>query len=536
MPTLTVKAGDAYNRVSFAAGQSIREILDATDFPVRSGCRGTGACGLCRVKIEKGGAAEPSGNERIYISGAQLSSGVRLACQVRPEGDMEIAILNPAPKSNWKSLSGGMLLRSGRSRDLDRQLSAHETHPYGAAIDLGTTNISLSLFDLLSGKWLAERYGQNPQALYGSDVVTRLLTASESPDKARKMSLMAIEAIGEALMDIAARDGFNIKQIVYLAIAGNTAMLSLLSGRNSNMLLQPERWTNAVDCLPQDASEWKKSWGVHPQAAIEVVPPLAGFVGSDLLAGVVATQLNKMEHPALLIDFGTNSEIALWDGKILWATSAAGGPAFESSGISCGMPAETGAIYGVASGDGPYDFKFEVVGGAEPAGLCGSGLVDLIACLLGAGAIEKTGKFGTAAPEGRFLLVNGDRNIFLTKSDIDLLQRAKAAVGAGIKILSRAAAVGLKDLKRICIGGEFGKFLNGASAQAIGLLPQAPADIIERCGNISLLGCEDIMLSNGAADTLEEIRDKSRIINLSEEPDFEEMFFENLYLEPLREG
>ncbi len=158
-------------------------------------------------------------------------------------------------------------------------------------------------------------------------------------------------------------------------------MLALLSGRNAGLLLQPSHWMSAIDGLPDDTGAWAVAWGIHPQARIEVMPPLAGFVGSDLLAGVMTTHLTENGAGNLLIDFGINSEIALWDGQTLWVTSAAGGPAFEGSGIRCGLPAEPGAIHRVRLRNGALDFA--VIAGGEPRGICGSGLVDLIAGRIG---------------------------------------------------------------------------------------------------------------------------------------------------------
>ncbi len=539
---LTVRGEDSSRRIKFEPGRSLRELLDAADIRVRTGCRSTGACGLCRIKMEKGDINSPTKNERLHLGADQISQGVRLACQIMPEHDLEITILNPAPKSNWKIIHDRGFRRTERSlpplqtglRDMDYDVKS----PYGVAVDLGTTNISVSIFDLSSGAWLAERRGQNPQAEFGSDVVTRLTAASESDKYARIMSRKAIEAIGEALLDISVREGIDLKRVVHATIAGNTAMIALLSGRNYRLLLQPDKWTSFIDCLPENTDLWPGLWGIYSGAKVEVIPPLAGFIGSDLLAGIVVTGLTEKIQPALLIDFGTNSEIALWDGNTVWVTSAAGGPAFESSGISCGMPAESGAVYRVRhkdKQDKPDELAFDVIGDAELRGLCGSGLVDLIACLLRNGLLTETGRLRQDNCGDGFKLVSGENKIVLTNNDIDMLQRAKAATSVGIGVLAESAGIGPSGLKRICICGEFGRFLDVANARAIGLLPEVPADIVEFCGNTALLGCEDIMLSDGAAHMLTKIKKKAKIINLSMRHDFDDMFFENLYLTPMKD-
>jgi len=532
LPILFVKFEGREHRVSFVPGQSLKEILDATGVLVRSGCNGRGACGLCRVQVEAGELGEPSQNERIHLDGSQLAQGVRLACQVLPERDMQILILSLAPKSDWKSLPS----RNGRRMKFQptsplRDIPQNVKTPYGVAVDLGTTNISISLCDLTGAERLAGRYGVNPQMTFGTDVVTRLVAASESPKLAQTMSQQVVEAIGQALLDISTRREMDLQQVVRLALVGNTAMLALLSGRNYELLLQPRYWMHPIDCLPEETGTWPATWGIHPQATIEFIPPLAGFVGSDLLASVIATRLTEDVGGSLFVDFGTNSEIALWDGQVLWVTSAAGGPAFEGCGLSCGLPAEPGAIYGVNFKDGVPNF--DVIADSEPHGLCGSGLVDLISYLVRSGKLSSMGQFAPSIPREGFTLVEDKQGIVLTKGDVDVFQRAKAAIGAGINVLLTQADMGYEDLQRVCVGGAFGHFLNIINAQNIGLLPQIPPNFVELCGNTALAGCEDVLLSSVAYQHLNDLRDKARVINLSQCPDFDALFFENLYLQPV---
>lgn len=532
MPILTVKLGKEERRIPFSADRSLRDILDATDVRVRSGCRGMGTCGLCRVRIEAGEAGVPTPNEHLMLDIADLEQGVRLACQVMPKQDLRIDLLAPAPNSHWRSLPDRAGQHIRRDPVLPPEgLPGNVTNPYGVAVDLGTTHISLSLYELSGGRWLAGRYGLNPQLRYGSDVMTRLVVASESPEQARLMSRQVIDAISGALFDIAVREGVNIGNVVRLALVGNTAMLALLSARNYGLLLQPKHWMTYVDCLPENTDAWAVPMGLHPEARIEVMPPVAGFVGSDLLAGVVATRLTEDGAAGLFIDFGTNSEIALWDGRDLWVTSAAGGPAFEESGISCGAPAEPGAIYRVGFRDGA--FAFDVIADSEPRGLCGSGLVDLIACLVRSGLLTSMGHFAPPVPGDRLALARGERDIVLTKRDVDMFQRAKAAIGTGIQVLLAKAGMGCEDLRRICVGGFFGRFLDIANALEIGLLPVIPPDMVELCGNTALAGCADALLSSAAVERLRNLGERARLINLSCCPDFDELFLKNLYLLPM---
>ena len=534
MPTLTIAVDRGEQGISFVSGRSLRHILDATDYRVRSGCRETGACGLCRVRVLTGDAGEPSANERLILGDLLLAEGVRLACQILPERDLGIAILSPAPKSAWRPLDRE---EPGRSRRLFAgplpDLPGDVKSPYGVAVDLGTSHVTLSLFDLAGARLLAGCHGPNPQANFGADVMTRLVAAAESPEQSQQLRLQALKAIGSALTEIALREGINLLQVVRLTLVGNTAMLALLSGRNSSLLLQPGQWMNGIDCLPLDSKEWTSQWGIHPLANITVLPPLAGFVGSDLLAGVVTVSLMEQEAGSLLIDFGTNSEIALWDGATLWVTSVAGGPAFEGSGLRHGLPGEPGAIYRVRMGDGVADC--EVIGGGEPLGICGTGLVDLVAGLISSGELTAKGRFASTVPAAGFLLARGKADIVLCKGDVDLFQRAKAAVAVAIQVLLQRAGMAYGDLRRICVSGAFGAALDVVNAQRIGLLPVAAPDRVELCGNTALAGCELALLSPAVVERLAYLGTQARIVNLAHCPEFSTLFLEHLYLRPCEE-
>lgn len=568
MPVLTIKTADGDRHVAFSPGRSLREVLDSTSHRVRSGCRGMGACGLCRVQTTAEGLDLPTLAERLYLSPDQLASGVRLACQVKPKGNLEVTVLNPAPLSRWKTTDHCRQSRMHLmmlSADPPPCQSTDVGRPYGVAVDLGTTHISLSLFDLLTGEWITGRHGLNPQAEYGADVITRLMAACESRELARALQLHAVDAVGDALADIATREGIGPEQVVKVVLGGNTAMLALLSGRNYQQLLRPAHWVGGIDCLPDNTAEYSRSWRIHSDAVIDILPPLAGFVGSDLVAGVMATRLTSSGPGSLLIDFGTNSEVALWDGKTLWVTSAAGGPAFEGSGISCGMPAEAGAIYQVrlhesrncvknrdphtpGSGDDPeleiadsicvapgLILDFSTIDGENPAGLCGSGIVDLIACLVRSGKLTPVGRFSPDLPQSGLTLLNGDRQLVLTKKDVDAFQRAKGAVSAAIMVLLSKAGMSCAELRQIFIGGAFGGFLNKVHAVDIGLLPDVTDASIHLCGNTALAGCEGALVSRDSRDCLKTVAAGARVVNLSEEAGFADCFLDGLYLSRWRQ-
>lgn len=530
-PLLHVNPAGEVHVIPFTPGCSVREILDSTDWRVRSACGGIGACGQCLVRIEKGAGNEPSTTEQNTLSSDQIRQGVRLACQLKPLDDLWISIENPAPKSNWKGLS--LDTYTPASPKSTGNVLSH-SRPYGVAVDLGTTQIRLSLFDITKGRWMCGRIGLNPQAGFGADVLTRLVRALESEERAREMRMLARDAIGEILQDITARESCNLQEIGQMAIVGNTPMLSLLTGKNYDLVLQPDYWMREVDCIPEETRNLSLAWGLVPEARIEIVKPLAGFVGSDLLAGVHATELIKGPAGSLLIDFGTNSEIALWDGAQLWITSAAGGPAFEGCGISCGMPADLGAIYRAEWDDLSSQFYFQVLGGGEAKGLCGSGVLDIIAGLVKNGTLNSNGRFMVEIGTDGYPLGESSQGITLKKRDIDVFQRAKAAIGAGTKCLLAQAGLHPDDLQRICVCGAFGQFLNITNAQAIGLLPKISPDKVKLCGNTALTGCEELLFSPDQTGTLDDLRNRAKMINMSTLPEFENLFIQNLYLQPMQ--
>ncbi|HEX5338896.1 MAG TPA: ASKHA domain-containing protein, partial [Gallionella sp.] len=401
--TVTVQTSDGQATLAFQSGATLRDILVAGGYSVRSACGGNGTCGQCQVHVAESGAIPFTASERQRLSGAQLGAGVRLSCQLVPDTDLHVSLARSVAQMGWRPL-----------RDDEYSEPVHPLKPrattvhYGVAIDLGTTHIRLTLWDLRTGERIAGCAGLNPQGSYGADVLTRLMEAARSRAVAREMGELVQRAIAEALTGIAAQAAIDLREVGEVLIVGNTAMLSLLAGQNYAELLQPENWTRRIDCQPQDTDFLREAWGVGKDAEIRFIAPLGGFIGSDLLAGVIASCLIEQPAGSVLIDFGTNSEMALWDGVHLHVTSTAGGPAFEGCGISCGMPGEAGAIYRVQQ-SGADGFGIGVLGGTSPAGLCGSGLVDAVAWLRRNGKLDKVGRFTECESSGFLLHEDGLR-------------------------------------------------------------------------------------------------------------------------------
>jgi uncharacterized 2Fe-2S/4Fe-4S cluster protein (DUF4445 family) len=512
--------------VGFEPGPSLRDILNTSEYRTRSACRGNGACGLCRIRLIDGVAAPPDQVEELHIEPEDLERGVRLACRILPVGDMTIELLNPAPPSVWRSLPE-QTYRSGFPPS--GPVAGQER--YAVAVDLGTTNISVALCDLRTGEQVAMRFGPNPQGRYSSDILNRLLAAHESPETALEMQRIVLEAIGDALMDISVRDCRSLYDVARVGVVGNSAMLTLLASDRIERLLDPASWMQPVSCRPADTGSWNTVWNMPPEVKIDLVQPLAGFVGSDLAAGLVHSRFTEQPGPVLFIDVGTNTEIALWNGERILVTSAAGGPAFEGVGIACGMAAETGAIAHVHAKAGRL--HYDVLGNGQPQGICGSGLIDLAAILHAQGVITNIGQLNKA-PGGRHPLPG--TGLWITKHDIDMLQRAKAAIAAGCQELMQRAGLAPSQLHEVHVAGVFGRHLNPANAMALGLLPRLPVERVRLVGNTALKGCLDLLVSTDAAIVLKTIRDNMEVVNLSSAPHFQELFLRNLYLSPQDEA
>lgn len=528
MPVLLIHTETGEKRLDIATGLSVRDALDTTEWRVRAACGGSGTCGACVVKLIGGEVTPPTVAEYMKLTPEERTAGTRLACQMRLKGDAEILLDQPAPPSQWKSIAAENLVAHDAHRtDLSQ-------HVYGIAVDLGTTHIRVALWDRKRGKRIATRRGPNPQGAFGADVLNRLDAAHASPERAAELARLARTAIVQAVRDMLARDVGEVTpmlaQIGEVFIVGNTAMLALLSGQGGTALVDPAHWQSRIDCQPADPAAWQEQWFM-PHAKIVLPAPVAGFIGSDLIADLLATRLTDGPPGALLIDVGTNTELALWDGANLHLTSVPGGPAFEGVGIRHGMPAEPGAICRVQTEAGT--FLLDTIAGSEPLGFCGSGLADAIATLLAAGVLKPSGRFATAPGADGYRLAPDNPRTAITGIDVDAFQRAKAATAAAMGELLRQAGLDWNELTRIVVCGAFGHTLDIAHAQAVGLLPMIDPAHIELFADASLAGCEAALLSTNGQERFAGLTDSCKPINLSLVEGYDDRYIDHLRLRPI---
>lgn len=411
---------------------------------------------------------------------------------------------------------------------------------YGMAFDIGTTTVVGYLMDLTTGKELAVASRYNPQAVHGADVVSRIAFADKDQDGTATLQKEVLAALAELTLTCAGNAGIDPENVYEYAIAGNTCMNHLALGINPAALASSPYVPTVTDSIAVRAVELGLPGA--PGAVAWFFPNIAGFVGGDTVAVGVAAALWRERRPVLAIDVGTNGEMVLSDGNRLAACSTAAGPAFEGAAITFGMRAENGAIDRVwLAPDG--DIAFHVIGGGEPRGICGSGMVDLVAVLLDSGVVNSSGRIvavdaavvrGTSTKKllRRLIEVDGqpavalsaDGSVYFSQQDIRQLQLAKGAVQAGYTILAKELGVDLSRLNKVVLAGAFGNYLSPAAARRIGLLPPIALERILPIGNGAGVGAQMALLSAAERRNAERFRDEVHYVELSARADFFTVF------------
>jgi uncharacterized 2Fe-2S/4Fe-4S cluster protein (DUF4445 family) len=493
--TLVVESGAPLSDALFAYG---------VEFP----CGGASLCGRCRVRVLSGDL--PITDEaRAVFTDQELAAGWRLSCQAAMQGPLTLEI------AQWEASI----------------LSDEAAVPFepaaglGVAIDLGTTTLVAQAVDLATGEVLGVASGLNPQAVHGADVMSRIQFAISGDAGAQRLAQLIREALGDLIrkaLQSCGRSGGDVRTVI---VAGNTVMHHLFCGESVEPLSHVP-FETADDGLrrftPADLG-----WPLAASATVDFLPCLGGFVGSDLLTGIVACGLLNATEPTALIDLGTNGEIVLKTKDGILCASTAAGPAFEGGGIGMGMRAGTGAIVHVNVRDGRLDCHVLGGDGTEAAGICGSGLVDAVAGALLIGSLAQDGRLANGARE---LPLTG--TVRLTRGDIRELQLAKAAIASGLRLLASHAGLTLDDIGALHLAGAFGNYIDVPAAHRIGLLETPPARI-RPAGNTALRGARMLLLSPSRRDAIvAQILKISSHVALVSEPGFQDTFVDCLALTP----
>jgi len=420
---------------------------------------------------------------------------------------------------------------------------------YGIAFDIGTTTVAGYLIDLSTGEELSAIAKANPQIVYGDDIISRIEFAQQETDGLEILQKEIVNTLNEIVEEIVKEVKVKRNNIYKITVAGNTCMHHLLLGLNPSYIALSPYIPVIKESLNLKAKDIPKL-ALKPTVNVYMLPNISAFVGADITAGILSTSMWREDKTVLFIDLGTNGEIILSSKKKLWACSTAAGPAFEGARISSGMRAAEGAIDKVKM-DNNF-IVYRTIKNGKVIGICGSGLIDLIAEMLKLGLINKSGKLINREeynPElseeirnriikgqkgNKFLIVKskGTENgnpIYLTQGDIREVQLAKAAIYAGIKILLKKVKISSDDIQKILLAGAFGSFIDKKSARRIGLIPQLPLKKTESVGNAAGRGAEIVLLSGKTRKICEKISKDSKYIELSSCPDFQKEYIKAMF-------
>jgi uncharacterized 2Fe-2S/4Fe-4S cluster protein (DUF4445 family) len=425
--------------------------------------------------------------------------------------------------------------------DLQPGHGADSAPLWGIAVDIGTTTVSVWLVDLVSGQVAAQAAEYNRQIACGEDVISRIVYAGKNDD-GRELRRLVLETINELVARACRRAQAEPQAVVKATVAGNSSMIHLLLGVPAETIrLAP--FVTAANEIPLFLAA-EVGLDIHPEATVDCLPGVASYVGADITGGALAAGLDQTDKITLFLDIGTNGEMALGNGDWLVACACSAGPAFEGAGVGDGMRATRGAIEEVWIHSETYEASWRAIGNGRPRGICGSGLLSLLAELFVTGLVDKAGNFNSSLPSPRLRRTDSGweyvvawanetdhgRDITITRVDVDNLLRAKAAIYAGFTVLGERVGVPLEMVEQVLIGGAFGKYVNVEKAVQIGLLPDMPWECFHFLGNTSVQGAYLALLDRQARQRIDHIAARMTYVELSADNTFYDAFTSALFL------
>lgn len=472
-------------------GENLLEVLRQHHIPVHAPCGGNGKCRNCRVEIRQSPDSE---------TGEQV-----LACQTTVNADL-IVYTEAAEQSSIQAES--------YFPDIPLEFNKPRNNTFGFSIDIGTTTVVVYLEDLEKHTHTGHTSFLNPQRSFGADVISRILYAKDEKHLS-ELSATLIREINQAFKSLLKKHNLQQEQISEVTIAGNTTMLHLLVAEDpSGMAVYP---FDPAFIEEKTIEAGELGINLSSKTPITLLPSLSAFVGADIVAGIAATDLSDTDEYSLFLDIGTNGEMALGNKTRLWCCATAAGPAFEGAKISCGLGGVSGAIHQF-TGE-----QYKTIGEATARGLCGSGLIDVIAWLLDTEQLDPAGYLEQPVS---FL---ADPHLELTPQDIREVQLAKGAIAAGIQTLLEKASVAEDQVSRVFLAGGFGHAIREASAIRIGLLPVSFRKKVIRTGNTAGLGAQLYLHSNKFRDRVKKLAHEAEHFDLSADPYFNDQFVMNMY-------
>ncbi|MEX1377056.1 MAG: ASKHA domain-containing protein [Eubacteriales bacterium] len=505
--------------ISYKGSANLSELLIDNGIFIDRPCSGKGTCGKCKVKFVSG-APDANKYDKNKLSKKEIQSGVRLSCKCKMENDAHI---EAADKHNILSEKNKIGKKNKNKINYkDKSL----VNFYGLAVDLGTTTIVVYLVNLKDGATIDTLSAINPQRKYGDNVITRSEYIHSNDDGLEVLKSAVVDKLNEMINSLCEKNIISSKNIARFVISGNTIMQHILLGVN------PFQITVApfipVFTEQKIVSAKKLGIAIMPEAKCYIADSIAGYVGGDIVSGILYTKIHKKKKTQLLIDIGTNGEIVLSSNGKMYACSVAAGPAFEGEHITHGTGGVFGAVNKAKNIDGKL--KISTIGHKDPIGICGSGLVDIVAYLLDEKILDETGalnesKCSTVNDEPAYYITD---DIYISQRDIREIQLAKSAVAAGVEVLIQKAKIKYKDIDKVYLSGGFGSYLNVKSAVKIGLINKKLKSKCKSIGNSSGMGSIKSLLSDKALKSLPKIANKVQYIELSLDKTFNDLFIDNM--------
>lgn len=521
-------------RAEVADGKTVMDAASEAGVKIERHCGGIGLCGKCRISAFNGEEflSPLTLSEKRLLKKEEIESGVRLACCAKVKGNGTIHVIDMVSESGNQILEGtSEKIISHWSPDRDG---------LGVAVDIGTTTVVCYLLDLEEHQIIGSQSFLNPQVSYGDDVISRIAASSSQPEALQRMQESLINEMDNAISSLVEGDGTKKERVTEIVAAGNTVMEHIFLGISPESIGHSPYSPKFLTYPAVPAAEL--GFNISPEGIVKVLPNVAGYVGADIVAGVAAHSIDKEKPLRLLIDIGTNNELVIGNEESMYCCATAAGPAFEGARISQGMRACNGAVEKVAMTE--EGVSYEVIGGSVPKGLCGSGLIDVVAMLLRECVIDSRGRMLTheeCTDErikdrlssddnriNRFLITDSNDPVYLTQKDVREVQLAVGAVKVGTEVMMEQMGTTVDGIDEILLAGAFGSNIDIASAITVGLLPKVEREKVRFIFNSSGLGACMALASADFYRATEQTMSRMEYIELSSLKDFQKRFIRSM--------
>jgi uncharacterized 2Fe-2S/4Fe-4S cluster protein (DUF4445 family) len=535
-------------------GDSLLELARKAGIAIDAPCGGNGSCGKCRVRLTKG---ELLSSDERSLSAEDKAAGWHLACKSKVQGDasvqlpstakawrsgLRVAEDNPQDDAAWQSLlamlqDAGVIscAASAPEHGTAPATPATPPAPYALACDIGTTGVSMTLLNTTQNAILAQASMGNAQIQYGADVINRIIAQARPGGSKRLRDAIINDTVNPLITAICTKANIAPGAIAHIVFAGNPTMNHLLLGISAESIrMEPfEPSFLAIDALT--ASEL--GLPLPPTAPVYIAPNVGGYVGGDITAGILASGLWQSQELELFVDLGTNGELVFGNQEFMMTCACSAGPAFEGGDIECGMRATEGAIEAASIDAQTLEPQLAIIGAGKPAGICGSGLIDLVSELFSCGALNGKGRiiaegkrfwrdpYGVGSYVVAFAQDTADgRAITLSEVDIDNFIRAKAAIFSAITVMLDMTGFAITDITRVLVAGGIGSGIDIPKAVSIGLFPNIARESFAYLGNTSLQGARAMTLSAAVRAKVNELAANMTYLELSSEPTYMDAF------------